>query len=179
MTWLIILFVLMLVISPVMWLRPSPRQRRVAGLRSEAMKTGLSVKLETPPLHDTRTAMPAYRWHYPPGRPGPDFVLVRDSESGASLRPFAHGWRWRREPLRPLPEALETRFKGLLSRLPQDALVIESSRQALTLWWWESQDFARFSTYLEDFTALRDGLAGRPDVPEAADVTDVLGSRRE
>ncbi|MFY0990726.1 preprotein translocase subunit YajC [Halomonas sp. C05BenzN] len=176
MAWLIILFVLMLVISPVMWLRPSPRQQRVARLRNEAMKTGLSVKLEIPPLHGVKTAMPAYRWHYPQERPGPDFVLVRDSQAADSLKPLAHGWRWRREPLRPLPEALEERFKGLLSRLPQDALVIESNRHALTLWWWESQDFPRFATYLGDFTALRDGLAGRPDVPEAP---GVLGSRRE
>ncbi|PXX99732.1 preprotein translocase subunit YajC [Halomonas sp. LBP4] len=171
MTWLIILFVLMLVVSPVMWLRPSPRQRRVADLRSEAMKTGLSIKLEAPPLHDTRTAMPAYRWHYPQERPGPDFVLVRDSESADSLKPYAHGWRWRKEPLRPLPEALEERFRGLLSRLPRDALVIESNHRALTLWWWESQDFSRFATYLEDFTALRDGLAGRPDDPGMSDVS--------
>ncbi len=163
MTWLFILLVLLLVVSPVMWLKPSPRQRRVSALRTAAIKTGLTVKLEKPPLHGIETAMPAYRWRYPQDRPGPDFVLVRDDHASAALKSFAHGWRWRREPLRPLPEALESRLKALLERLPQDAIVVESHRHALALWWWESQDFSRFSTYLEDFVALRDGLAGRPD----------------
>ncbi|WP_445000836.1 preprotein translocase subunit YajC [Halomonas mongoliensis] len=163
MTWLFILFAVLLVASPVMWLKPSPRQRRISALRNAALKTGLVVKLEKPPLHGIQTAMPTYRWRYPQERPGPDFVLVRDDHASSALKPFVHGWRWRREPLRPLPEALEERLKGLLERLPQDALVVESHRHALSLWWWESQDFPRFSTYLEDFVALRDGLAGRPD----------------
>lgn len=163
MTWLFIMLVLLLVVSPVMWLKPSPRQRRVSALRTAAIKTGLTVKLENPPLHGIETAMPAYRWRYPQDRPGPDFVLVRDDHASAALKSFAHGWRWRREPLRPLPEALESRLKELLERLPQDAIVVESYRHALALWWWESQDFSRFSTYLEDFVSLRDGLAGRPD----------------
>ncbi len=168
MTWLFILLAMLLVISPVMWLKPSPRQKRVAALRNAAMKTGLKVSLQTPPLHGATTAMPAYRWHYPQQRPGPDFVLVRDSHAAEALKPFAHDWRWRQEPLRPLPDDLTARLKRLLERLPQDALVVESDARALTLWWGESQDFARFSTYLEDFVALRDGLAGCPDDPAAA-----------
>lgn len=163
MTWLFILFILLLVVSPVMWLKPSPRQRRVSALRTAAIKTGLTVKLEKPPLHGIDTAMPVYRWGYPQSRPGPDFALVRDDHASAALKSFAYGWRWRWEPLRPLPNELESRLKALLERLPQDAIVVQSHRHALALWWWESQDFSRFSTYLADFEALRDGLAGRPD----------------
>ncbi len=177
MAWFFILFALLLVVSPVMWLKPSPKQKRVAALRQQAAKDGVNVKLEVPPLHGIKTAMPAYRWHYSRQRPGPDFVLVRDDHASASLKPFMHGWRWRHEPLRPLPEALEARLKGLLERLPQDALVVESHRHALTLWWWESQDASRFSTYREEFMALRDGLAGRPDDPAATAST--LGEIQE
>lgn len=165
MAWLIILFILMLMISPVMWIRPSPRQRRVAALRSAAMKEGISVKLERPPLHDETGVMPVYRWPFPPLEPGPDFVLVRESLGGEALKPYGHGWRWRIEPLRPLTDKARSRLEALLTRLPQDALVVESSPSALTLWWWESQDAARFSTYLEDFAALRDELRGCPDRP--------------
>jgi hypothetical protein len=166
MTWLIILFAMLLAISPVLWLKPSPRQRRVARLREAAMKVGVVVKLESPPLHDERGVMPAYRWPYPPRRPGPDFVLVREEQAADALASFGHGWRWRIEPLRPLPEAAKACLEALVTRLPKDALVLESRASALTLWWWESQDFPRFSTYLDDFTALRDALAGRPDRPE-------------
>ncbi|GHE22998.1 preprotein translocase subunit YajC [Halomonas urumqiensis] len=175
MTWLIILFGIMLVISPVMWLKPSPRQRRVVGLRNQAMKAGVVVKLEKPPLHDIKTAMPVYRWRYPQHRPGPDFMLVRDDHASQALKPLSHGWRWRKEPLRPLPDAEEARLKALLSRLPLDALVVESGAYTLAMWWWESQDFARFSTYIGEFEAIRDGLAGRPDQP----MPTSLGDRQE
>ena len=168
MIWLFIVLAMLLVISPVMWLKPSPRQKRVAALRNAAMQTGLKVTLQVPPLHGDKVPMPAYRWPYPPQRPGPDFMLVRGSHAAEALKPFAHDWRWRKEPLRPLPDALEARLKRLLERLPQDALVVESDTRALTLWWHESQGYERFSTYLEDFEALRDGLAGRPDAPQAS-----------
>ncbi|MBF8223677.1 preprotein translocase subunit YajC [Halomonas sp. 328] len=167
MSWVIILFVLALIVSPVMWLKPSPRQKRVAGLRDAVIKAGIEVKLETPPLHPAPKAMPAYRWRYPQERPGPTFVLVRDSEAGTSLKPCHAGWRWRTEPLRPLPEAAQERLFHLLERLPQDALVLESNEHALTLWWYESQGPERFLSYQDAFLGLRDGLAGRPDRPRA------------
>jgi hypothetical protein len=165
MVWALILVVLLLMISPVMWLKPSPRQRRIAPLRNAALKAGVAVKLEKPPLHGINTAMPSYRWRYPQERPGPRFVLVRDSDASEALKPCMAGWRWRIEPLRPLPAAAREPLEALLMRLPQDALVIESSEPAITLWWWESQGAERFLTYVDDFRRLRDALAGRADRP--------------
>lgn len=165
MSWVVILFIVALVISPVMWLRPSPKQRRVAALRQAAAKAGVKVKLAAPPLHAAGKAMPSYQWLYPQERPGPRFVLVRDGVASPALKTFRPGWRWRIEPLRALPDEAEKRLVELLSRLPQDAVVIESDRPALVLWWYESQGAERFSTYLDDFVQLREGLAGRPDVP--------------
>ncbi len=40
MEWLIIVFILMFVIAPVMWLKPSPRQQRQMALRSCAARQG-------------------------------------------------------------------------------------------------------------------------------------------
>ena len=163
MAWLIILVAVMLVISPVLWLKPNPRQKRVARLRTAMSRAGVTVKLARPPLHDAKGVMPHYRWPYPPQQPGPDFMLVRDDEAGTSLKAFRHGWCWRLEPLRPLPVAAEAPLEALLTRLPLDASVLESNTAALGLWWWESQDAERFASYLDDFTALRDALAGYPD----------------
>ncbi len=163
MVWLLILFVLMLMISPVLWLKPSPRQRRVVPLRSAAGKAGVQVTMEAPPLHGISNAMPSYRWPYPQEAPGPRFVLLRDSEASEALKTFIPGWRWRIEPLRPLPEAAREPLEALLMRLPQDALVIESRESGIILWWWESQRAERFLTYVDDFRQLRDALAGRAD----------------
>lgn len=166
MVWVVIAIALMLMISPVLWLKPSPRQRRIVPLRNAARKAGVTVKLEKPPLHGETVAMPGYRWDYPVERPGPRFVLVRDAEASEALKPYLAGWRWRIEPLRPLPESARKPLEALLMRLPQDALVLESSEHGITLWWWESQNAERFGTYLEDFRRLRDALTGLPDQPE-------------
>ncbi|WP_111414711.1 preprotein translocase subunit YajC [Billgrantia lactosivorans] len=167
MVWLVILAALLLMIAPVMWLKPSPRQRRIVPLRNAAARAGVKVVLEKPPLHGSGTAMPGYRWSYPAAAPGPRFLLVRASEASDVLKPCVADWRWRIEPLRPLPEPAREALESLLTRLPQDALVVESDEAAITLWWWESQTAERFLTYVEDFRLLRDALAGRADRPVA------------
>ncbi|WP_346797722.1 preprotein translocase subunit YajC [Halomonas sp. Bachu 37] len=165
MEWLIIVLILMFVAAPVMWLKPSPRQKRLVKLRRELGQQGVTIKLEKPPLHEFKGTMPAYRWRYPEQAPGPDFTLVRDSHASEALETYLPGWRWRVAPLRPLPESAHPFFARLLERLPQDALIIESDPQALTLWWWESQNEERFQQYLDDFKGLRDALAGHSDQP--------------
>ncbi|WP_192034663.1 preprotein translocase subunit YajC [Halomonas sp. YLGW01] len=164
MVWLIIVLVIGLMLSPMLWLRPNPRQRRVGRLRTAAMEAGIEVKLEEPPLHDAGK-MASYRWSYPSEYPGPRFVLVREGAAGQSLKSFGDGWRWRIEPLRALPEALLTRLEGVLQALPPDAMVVESSRGALTLWWGESLDCDAFEAPRQRLTELQDQLAGRPDQP--------------
>lgn len=179
MDWLIIVVILMFVIAPVMWLKPSPRQKRQQTLRAHIAEKGVKIKLEKPPLHYFRGTMPAYRWHYPQERPGPDFLLVRDSDASDALAPYHAGWRWRVAPLRPLPEAATVPLKILLERLPQDALVVQSTRYTLTLWWWESQTAERFASYLPEFQQLRDALEGHADRPinKPLDVGALSGSQ--
>lgn len=163
MTWLIILGVLLVMISPTLCLRPSPRERRAAALRKAVMAEGVKVRLAPPPLHDGPRMMPCYGWEYPNDYPGPRFVLVREQETGDVLESYCPGWRWRIEPLRQLPKGVDQRLLLLLERLPEDALVIESDRDAITLWWSESLNYQAFSAYLADFAYLRKHLAGRPD----------------
>ncbi|RTQ98347.1 preprotein translocase subunit YajC [Halomonas nitroreducens] len=167
MVWLIILGVVGLVFAPAMWLRPSPRQQRLIQLREAARHAGIIVRIENSPLHDGGEMLPAYRWPYPAQQPGPDFVLVRDAVASQALKRYQAGWRWRMEPLRPLPDAAQERLLALLARLPEDALVVESGAAALTLWWDESLDIASLESLAADFAELRDSLANRPDRPGA------------
>lgn len=167
MIWLIIAAVVGMVFAPAMWLRPSPRQQRSMRLREVANRLGVRVRLAPSPLHHDGDRMPAYRWPYPAERPGPDFMLVHDDEASAALKVFVDGWRWRKEPLRGLPATARERFAELLTALPPDAVAVESDAEGLTLWWGESQDEAAFQALAGRLAELRDGLAGRPDRPEA------------
>lgn len=177
MEWLIIVFILIFVAGPVMWLKPSPRQKRQMGLRTRARQQGVDVKMAKPPLHYFKGTMPAYRWYYPNSMPGPDFVVLREENASEALAPCHAGWRWRIAPLRPLPEEAQALLMALLERLPRDAVVIESTPQSLTLWWWESQTAERFITYATDFQQLREVLSGLPDEPVSAPLNASVARR--
>ncbi|WP_136249132.1 preprotein translocase subunit YajC [Halomonas borealis] len=166
MIWLIIAVVVGLIFAPAMWLRPSPRQQRTMTLREVAKGEGVQVRLAASPRHQDDDKWPAYRWAYPPRRPGPDFMLLRDAEASDALKPFVEGWRWRKEPLHELPRGVREDFEALLARLPADTLAVESSAEALTLWWGESWEAQAFRPMAHGVGELRDGLAGRPDRPE-------------
>ncbi|ALM51826.1 hypothetical protein [Halomonas huangheensis] len=163
MLWLMILVVVGLVFAPAMWLRPSVRDRRLARLRSAAAGMDVSVRLEDGPLHGNRDKMAAYRWLYPGLRPGPGFLLVRDTHASHSLKSYVQGWRWRVEPLRPLTPQASALFSRLLSQLPEDAVVVQSNDKSLTVWWDESLEAEAFAQLAAPATALRDVLQGNPD----------------
>ncbi|MGB8711937.1 MAG: preprotein translocase subunit YajC [Onishia taeanensis] len=164
MVWLIIVLVMGLMLSPMMWLRPSPQQQRMGQLREAARKSGIRVKLGDSPLHEGGQ-MASYRWAYPGEYPGPRFVLVREAVASDALKPFMDGWRWRVEPLRPLPGEAKARLETALAELPMDAKVVESSREALTLWWEESLGVDAFERHRGNILDLHQQLAGRPDEP--------------
>lgn len=167
MGWLIMVAAVLMVISPVMWLKPSPRQRRQSRLREMARQRGVEIARREAPLHLVREKMPAYRLRYPDEHPGPDFVLVRDRVASAALDRYCHGWRFRIAPLRPLPASAQQTLEALVSTLPGDVLVVQSSAAALTLWWWESATADGFAPSIKDAAALRDDLSGYADRPDA------------
>lgn len=115
MEWLIIVFIMLFVFAPVMWLKPSPRQKRTMAMRQHVSRKGVTVKEEKPPMHAFKGTMPAYRWHFPKQQPGPDFVLVRDEHASEALEPYHAGWRWRVAPLRPIPLAQKRRSMHCLN----------------------------------------------------------------
>lgn len=180
MEWLIIGFIVMMVISPVMWLKPSPRQQRHTQLRAMARQNGVEVVKQEAPLHLIKGPMPAYRLRYPGESPGPDFVLVRDAVASPALARYADGWRFRIAPLRPLPKAAQDKLAALVALLPDDVLMVQSSEIALTLWWWESSTAEGFAPCIEAAVVLRDSLSGYADRPgvQPLAVPNVVSRRR-
>lgn len=168
--WLVTLFVFLAMLSPIMWLRPSRRDRRLGLLRQHARQAGVGVKFAKPPLHAPPGGLVSYRWSYTQARPGPLFLLVRDEYASQALKPFVAGWRWRIEPLRPLSGEASRQLEQALAALPEDALVLESERRYLTLWWGESLETKAFDVCQAALAATRDVLAGpqRPDATPSA-----------
>ncbi|GAA3906841.1 hypothetical protein GCM10022228_16330 [Halomonas cibimaris] len=165
MKWLIIVAAVMMAISPVMWLKPSPRQRQRDRLRELARQYDVKVERREAPLLLVKDDMPAYRLRYPGDRPGPDFTLVRDAVASQDLARYTDGWRFRIAPLRPLPRDAQQQLAEMVSALPDDVWVVESNQAALTLWWWESSTAEALSPALKAAAALRDTLCGHADHP--------------
>lgn len=157
--WLVTLLAILVILSPALMLRPSRRDQRLGALRQHARRAGIGVKFAKPPLHDPPGGLVSYRWAYPQSQPGPVFLLVHNTYASEALKPFNEEWRWRIEPLRPLSEVARNALASVLADLPQDALVLESERSALTLWWCESLNAAAFESWEEKVAAMRDALA--------------------
>lgn len=158
--WLILALTMLAIVSPAVWLRPSWRDRRVATLRQAVRAANVSVGFSKPPLHEAPAGLASYRWRYPQTRPGPRFVLVREAYASQQLKSYDANWRWRIEPLRRWPVETDQRLQQLLANLPDDALVLESTRDHLWLWWGESLDASAFSDLEKPMAMLRDSFEG-------------------
>ncbi|GAB2784980.1 hypothetical protein GCM10027040_08870 [Halomonas shantousis] len=157
---LIILFAMLVMLSPVLWLRPSRRESRLGTVRQEAKARGTEVRFENPPLANAPGGVVAYRWYYPQATPGAKFVAVRNAVASEQLETFTSGWRWRQAPLPPIDSRRRKAVAATLDDLPEDALLLESSSRSLTLWWGESLEPEAAGAMITQMQALMTLLAG-------------------
>ncbi|MDG1818703.1 MAG: hypothetical protein P8H31_02630 [Porticoccaceae bacterium] len=103
MTWLLILFGVGIVVSPLMWFRQSPRQKLITELRRSANSMGLQVSLHRRPdarEDETRLESVCYRLPWLDDSCRQNWVLHRysnrgwqsDTLSGAAIN--SAGWKW-------------------------------------------------------------------------------------
>ena len=95
MTWLLILFGIAIVISPLMWFRQSPRQKLITELRRTANSMSLQVALHRRPdarEDETRLETVCYRFPWPDDSCRQSWVLHRSSNRGWESE--ISGWLW-------------------------------------------------------------------------------------
>lgn len=145
--WLIIVAVLAVAAAPAMALLPSRKDRRLAGLRAEARRLGLQVQL----LPVRRLDAPADALVTAGGRvrrpmhPSVCYALpvAQRLEGMAPWRLLRSGDGWLpdremgEDGERTLPPELAARLAPLCGLLPQDAVAIDFTGQALGCCWLE------------------------------------------
>ena len=152
MEWLIIGLVLAFLVSSVMWVMPSPRQRHQGVLRMRARQLGIQVQLAHLSLPrakgevDAETVIvPAYR-----------FVrqnLSRSERDGwrewqvhrmdtINNEGLPDGWSWIKGE-GCLSSTAFAQLEGLLKALPEDVVGVESTPLYLSLYWHERGDAAQ------------------------------------
>jgi hypothetical protein len=175
--WLLIIVILLVAFGPILWLRPSPRDRRLTMLRAQGRKEGLLVEMRRYPKLDLAPEERVTAG----GKPIPSML-----ESAVYLKPLdpklrhLPGWRILRatEGLPALPgwvfelgrrpdsehmRGVLAALEPLVARLPGDVVAVECDPLNLGVYWLE-----RPGNGPAEVTALAGWLA------EAAERLDAL-----
>ncbi|WP_043316501.1 hypothetical protein [Microbulbifer sp. HZ11] len=130
----VIIFAVVLVIGPVMWLKPSSRDRKLAELRHKAASAGLKVQMQTLPAAIGEGTAATYfsQWRNP-RRLNTGWVLEMQRMSHEMH--FEGTWDWRKG--RAAPEAAQPPLRELISMLPSDVTAIFANDSGLGVQWRE------------------------------------------
>lgn len=154
--WVYLLIGLILVVAfgPVLWLRPSARERRLAGLRQRAYQEGMRVELRRLPdpavaaaervtaggrMLDTTREVAAYLMPLPRRlRRLPSWRLVRGDSGSRAL----DGWSFevgKRPESGNLPRLLDA-LAAPLAELPEDVVALQCEPLSVAGYWLEGPD---------------------------------------
>lgn len=165
MTYLLILLAFALIVSPLMWMRQSPRQKQVAALRKEAGMQGLSVKLCHAPdaregegrLDHMSYKLPWLPNTTPSEQPRMEnWVLVR------RLRPGYHGydspwspWQWL---AREANNVLYPALGDAVDALPASVMAIQPDTDGVAVIWKEDGTIDDVGMIKQHLMALRNAI---------------------
>lgn len=155
-----LLIAILLMLSPMVWLRPSRGETLRGQLRRYVKANGGELNFTKAPLALPNVALTGYRLRYPGTASGSDFTLIRNEVASDALEAATAQWRWRQAPLPPLDAERLRSLEQWLEALPKDALVVESNRHTMCVWWQEAMSLEDFQQDWANWLAMRDRLAG-------------------
>jgi hypothetical protein len=127
MTVWIILSIIAVVLSPLVWLRPSRSQSGRMAMRMAARRMGLAMQLipqEWPHWLPTEPPSPCPQYHRPRSGRAPDLWVYWQMEAGV----WVNQWR---EPCE------DPRLLAQFRTLPADVYKVEAGQQLLAVYWAE------------------------------------------
>jgi hypothetical protein len=155
-----------MVVAPVLWIMPTPRQRRQERMRARARALGIDVRIgELPQTRRARVRREsprqgaAYRLAGNGARTGLRSTLVcRDNPSSP----------WQLESGDEAPAELLAPLAAFTGAAPADVAALELNPLAPTAFWRESGDEENVERLAAALAALRDALQEIAAVPPAA-----------
>ncbi|WP_237056001.1 hypothetical protein [Microbulbifer sediminum] len=155
---LIIFFAVALVIGPVMWLKPSSRDRRLAEFRQRAAGAGMVVQMSRLPESQGEGTAAVYisRWEDPRRLQTGWMIELQRMEHGMH---FSGRWDWRGE--QQAPREAWPLLRELLTSLPPDALALHATQAGLGIQWREQSGESGMDSLLAALDKFR------PEIEEA------------
>ncbi len=159
MSYLLVALVLALILSSLIWIKPSARQKKSAQMRSLASSKGLNVQLSKAPdarEGEGRLEYVQYQLHWPlDSKPNPtpfaeDWLLVKNTRRG-DPSPWAD-WRWLG---RKAAGALHPFIERTLNELPEDVVGLAASGRNLSIFWREQGELEEVACIAEALENLR------------------------
>lgn len=155
MKYILILIVLALIISPIVALRSSPRQKKLEALRRLAQSHGIGVKLaRRPDARDDETALDSVSYRLPWGQEAPDdirsWTLVQNS--GRGMEAEWPGWRWFKGPA---PASMIAALDEVVAMLPAGVSGLKVDSSGLALYWDEEGSDADVEAIVKALQRLR------------------------
>lgn len=158
MTALIVIAAVLTLAGAFMWLKPSPRDRHLNQLRSQAIADGF--KLQSVRLPDTsvegridesHVMETLYRLiHHFDKDKAPFFTVQRTSGVSSAFLP--EGWKWA-DKHRP-SEAVTSALSAFLTELPADYFVVDARPDGVGLAWEERGDVSELPAIRETLERL-------------------------
>lgn len=132
MFWIIATLVLAFMLAPILWIVPSPRQRRQTQLRERARQLGITVQIASFPQTRRQRVRKeeeyqglAYCMPLPKSRAAERWRLWLDATVQAD------------EELQPTP-GIAAAVQRFAAELPRDCQVVEAGGRMLRIWWREA-----------------------------------------
>ena len=148
----------LLVIGPVMWMRPSPAQKRQTRLRLRARALGLEVRLtpmpqarrprvrQEAPLQGVVYRLPVFDRR---AVVAVEHRIVREQAAAP----------WETDSEQPLPTALQIALDKVAGAVPQDVAAIEIMPQGPAVYWLEKGDEETVVELFNHLQSLRAAMA--------------------
>lgn len=154
MSWLLILFIIAAVISPLMWLKQSPHAKRMTELRGLANSLSIQVSLHRrPDARDEETALEAvcYRMAWLDRDCDQKWVLQRFSQRGWDSN--CAGWRWTQHQADPQWDVL---LAQLIPQMPSGVSAVIANRAGIGVIWDERGDAQALQKIGDNLQVLRE-----------------------
>ncbi len=153
MTWLLIVFGIAVVLSPLMWLKQSPHQKRITELRRWANSRSLKVSLHRrPDAREDEVRLDAVYYGLPwlDKSAGQDWVLQRHSQRG--WQSDLEGWQWFGHQADPTWDQL---LADTVPELPSGVSAVIANSSGVGLIWDERGTFTEIEQLCEFLQRLR------------------------
>jgi len=138
--WLVIVLIVMVVVGSVVWIRPSPRDQKLALWRRDAIMAGLKVRMQTlkaePKNSGIRDDVPGvtYEWYDPAPEKGDEKTWAVVKADGWLKEGLPEGWSWYSEA----QEEIAEKVSDIIQACPLEVNALERTPRSSRVIWSEN-----------------------------------------